>query len=118
MVATRHLAGRASSSARPALSVKPLGRTRKYSDAFEKRVCAAYLEGHDARDVARTFNIPRSTVSGIVQRHGIQAKRSDSIRQQIIAGATRGLDIIDIARLAMTSRSYVRIVLRECGLLT
>lgn len=117
MTPARTLAGRAPASARPASSHQRPG-ARKYSDAFEARVCAAYLAGRDAREVARTFKIPRPTVSTIVLRHGIQLKRTDSIKQQIIAGHARGLDIEHIARLAMTSRSYVKIVLQDCGLLS
>jgi hypothetical protein len=113
----RQLAGRASSSARPALSGNPRGRLRKYSDAFEQRVCEAYLRGYDAREVAKAFRIPASTVGAIAKRHGIQAKRSASVRQQIIARNAMGQAVEDIARLEKTSRSYVRIVLRECGLL-
>jgi transposase-like protein len=89
---------------------------RKYTHAFEERVCAAYLSKVKPRQIARAFGIPYSTVGTIVRRRGVQRPRSLNLKQQILAAYKPSLSTRDIANTVRSSRSYVWIVLNECGL--
>jgi transposase-like protein len=90
--------------------------TWKYSDHLKRRVVAAYLAGDPVKRIAARYDLTSQTVSTILNRAGVQRKRSDCAKQRIISSFQPDLGIADIARRAGVSHSYVRTVMRDCGL--
>lgn len=92
---------------------------RKMTEAQERQACQFYLSGETLAQVAKRFNVTATTISGILKKHGVEARVSrlfsdedESTICQLYAGGMTG---VEIAQLYDCSHEVVYRVLKRHG---